>query len=54
MALYTSAEKNPDGTAIPAWLSKPKATLPPGGVIGLQGKHGASAIWFRHLKIKPL
>ena len=54
MALYTSAQKNPNGTSIPPWLSKPKATLPLEGVIGLQGKHGASAIWFRNLKIKPL
>ena len=44
MTLWTSAKKNPDGSAIPPWLSKPKAVLPREGAIGLQGKHGASAI----------
>ncbi|MFK7789604.1 MAG: DUF1080 domain-containing protein [Phycisphaeraceae bacterium] len=51
---FTSAEVNPDGTKIPKWLSKPKATLPTKGKVGLQGKHGGAAIWFRNMKIKEL
>ena len=54
MKKWTSAEKNPDGTAIPAWLSKPLAELPTHGRIGLQGKHGGAPIYFRNLKIKKL
>ncbi|MDW8038714.1 MAG: DUF1080 domain-containing protein [Thermoguttaceae bacterium] len=54
MRKYTSAKKNPDGTDIPPWLSKPKAELPTKGHIGLQGKHGDAPIYFRNLKIKPL
>jgi len=54
MRKYTSAQKNPDGTDIPPWLSKPKAVLPTKGHIGLQGKHGHAPIYFRNLKIKPL
>lgn len=51
---FTSATVNPDGTKIPKWLSKPKATLPTKGKIGLQGKHGGAAIWFRNIKVKQL
>ncbi len=54
MKKWTSAEKNPDGSAIPAWLSKPLAELPTHGRIGLQGKHGGAPIYFRNLKIKKL
>lgn len=54
MSKWTSAKKNPDGTDIPAWLSTPFAKLPVKGQIGLQGKHGEAAIYFRNLKIKTL
>ncbi len=51
---YGSAEENPDGSAIPSWLSKPVAKLPLKGHIGLQGKHGQSPTSFRNMRIKPL
>ena len=54
MALWTSATKNPDGSEIPAWLSKPFAELPTYGRIGLQGKHAGAPIYFRNVKIKEL
>ena len=54
LSKFTSATENPDGTKIPKWLSKPKATLPTKGKIGFQGKHGAADIWFRNMKIKEL
>jgi len=54
MDLWTDAKKNPDGSAIPKWLSKPAAQLESEGHIGLQGKHGDASIWFRNLRIKPL
>ncbi len=54
MRLWTSAEKNPDGSDIPPWLSKPVATLGRKGRIGLQGKHAGAPIWFRNIKIKQL
>ena len=54
LSQWTSAKKNPDGSDIPSWLSKPKAELATKGYIGLQGKHGAAAIWFRNIKIRPL
>jgi len=54
MKKWTSATKNPDGTEIPAWLSKPMAELATKGHVGLQGKHGGVPIHFRNLKIKPL
>lgn len=54
MRQWTSAKKNPDGSDIPAWLSKPKAELATKGHIGLQGKHGASSIWFRSMRIRSL
>lgn len=54
MSAYTSAETNPDGTRIPDWLSTPLAELPTEGHIGLQGKHGESAVWFRNVKIRRL
>jgi hypothetical protein len=52
--LWTSAEKNPDGSEIPSWLSKPLAELPTHGRIGLQGKHAGVPIYFRNIKIKEL
>ena len=54
MRKWTSAKTNPDGSEIPAWLSKPKAQLATSGRIGLQGKHAGAPIYFRNIKIKPL
>ena len=51
---FTSAKTNPDGSEVPAWLSKPPAELPLRGYIGLQGKHAGAPIYFRNLKIKAL
>ena len=51
---FDSAKVNPDGTEIPAWLSKPKSTLPTKGKVGFQGKHAGAPIWFRNIKIKEL
>lgn len=51
---WTSAKKNPDGSDIPPWLSKPKAELATKGHIGLQGKHGGAPVYFRNLKIKRM
>ena len=54
MAKWTDPKKNPDGSDIPSWLSKPAATLPLEGHIGLQGKHAGAPIYFRNIKIKEL
>jgi hypothetical protein len=54
MKKWTDARKNPDGSAIPSWLSKPAAELPQHGQIGLQGKHGGAPIYFRNMKIKEI
>jgi hypothetical protein len=54
MTQWTSSKTNPDGSPIPGWLSKPVASLPTQGKIGLQGKHGGAPIWFRNIKIKEL
>jgi len=54
MTQWISAKKNPDGSDIPPWLSKPKAELPTRGRIGLQGKHAGAPIYFRNIKVKPL
>jgi hypothetical protein len=54
MSKWTSGQKNPDGTPIPPWLSKPLAQLPTKGHIGLQGKHGGVPIHFRNVKVKEL
>jgi hypothetical protein len=54
MRKWTSAKRNPDGSEIPEWLSKPLARLPTKGHIGLQGKHGGVPIHFRNLKVKSL
>lgn len=54
MSQWTSGKKTPDGRDIPAIYNKPLAELPTRGHIGLQGKHGATANYFRNLKIKVL
>ncbi len=54
MGLWTSGQKNPDGSDIPGWLPTPLAELPTKGYIGLQGKHGDALIWFRNVRIKEL
>jgi hypothetical protein len=54
MSKWTSAKTNPDGSEIPAWLSKPLCKQPTKGKIGLQGKHAGAPIWFRNIKIKEL
>ena len=51
---WKSAKKNPDGSDIPPWLSKPMADLPTRGHVGLQGKHAGAPIYFRNLKIKTI
>jgi len=51
---WTSAKKNPDGSNIPPWLSRPLAELATRGHIGLQGKHGGAPIYFRNVKIKQI
>jgi hypothetical protein len=55
MRKWTSAKKNPDGSDIPAWLTKPLAEMPAKGYIGLQGLHGRgipAPVYFRNIKIK--
>ncbi len=54
MSRWTSAKKNPDGSKIPPWLSKPFNQLPTKGRVGLQGKHAGAPIWFRNVRIKEL
>jgi hypothetical protein len=54
MSLWTSAKKNPDGSDIPKWLSKPKATLPTRGRVGFQGFHGGVPVYYRNMWVKPL
>lgn len=54
LSAWTSAKKNPDGSDIPPWLSRPWAELDTKGRIGLQGKHGAATIFFRNIRIKEL
>ena len=54
MSLWTSAKFNPDGSEIPAWLSKPLAELATKGRIGLQGKHAGAPIFFRNIRIKEI
>lgn len=51
---WTDAKKNPDGSEIPPWLSKPMAELETKGHIGFQGKHGGAPIFFRNMKIKQI
>ena len=52
MSLWTSAKTNPDGSEIPAWLSRPKAELATKGRIGFQGKHAGAPIYFRNIRIR--
>jgi len=52
MSLWTSAKTNPDGSEIPAWLSRPFAELATRGRIGFQGKHAGAPIYFRNIRIK--
>ena len=54
MDLWTRADKNPDGTDIPSWLSTPFSELPTNGYIGFQGKHAGAKIFFRNMKIKEI
>jgi len=54
MSLWTSAQTNPDGSEIPAWLSRPFAELATKGRVGLQGKHAGAPIFFRNIKIKEI
>ena len=54
MAKWTSAKTNPDGSEIPAWLSKPLAALATSGRIGLQGKHAGAPIFFRNIRIRKV
>jgi hypothetical protein len=54
MRKRTSAQKNPDGSEIPPWLSRPLAELATKGHIGLQGKHAGAPIYFRNVKINAL
>lgn len=54
LAQWTSAKKNPDGTEIPSWLSRPMAELATKGRIGLQGMHGNASIYFRAIRIREL
>ena len=51
---WTSATTNPDGSPIPEWLSKPMASLPTKGRIGLQGKHAGAPVWFRNLRVREV
>ena len=53
MDKWTEVKKNPDGSDIPKWLSKPAATMPAKGRIGLQGKHGDATVWFRNIRLAP-
>ena len=54
LAKWTSAKKNPDGTKIPPWLSRPWAELDTTGKVGFQGMHGKSKPYFRNIRIRPL
>lgn len=53
-SLWTSAKKNPDGTSIPSWLSRPIADLSLAGRIGFQGLHGGARPYFRNVQIRSL
>ncbi len=48
---YKSAKKNPDGTSIKPWLSRPLASLETKGSIGFQGMHGGARPYFRNIRI---
>ena len=51
---WKSAKTNPDGSAIPSWLSRPLSEMATKGRIGLQGAHGGIPSHFRNLKIKSI
>lgn len=51
---WKSSKLNPDGSEIPAWLSKPLAELPTKGHIGFQGKHAGAPIYFRNLTVTEI
>ena len=52
MSKWTSGKKNPDGSDIPPWESKPAAEMTTKGRVGLQGKHAGVPTYFRNIKIK--
>ena len=54
LAKWTNAKKNPDGSKIPPWLSRPWAELDTKGKVGFQGKHGNARPYFRNIRIRPL
>jgi len=54
LSAFTSAKKNPDGSDIPPWLSRPLADLPTHGAIGFQGKHGGARPYFRNIRLRQL
>ncbi|MBQ4198773.1 MAG: DUF1080 domain-containing protein [Kiritimatiellae bacterium] len=54
LSKWTSAKKNPDGTKIPSWLSRPWAELDTKGKVGFQGMHGKAKPYFRNIRIRPL
>ena len=54
LSVWTSAKTNPDGSAIPPWLSRPWAELPTRGRIGFQGMHGQAKPYFRNIRIRTL
>ena len=54
MREWTSATVNPDGSEIPEWLSRPKASLEPRGHIGFQGLHGDEPVMYRNLRVREL
>jgi len=53
ISAWKDAKKNPDGTKIPPWLSRPMASLATKGRIGFQGMHGGAKPFFRNVKIGP-
>lgn len=53
ISAWKDAKKNPDGTKIPPWLSKPMDSLATKGRIGFQGMHGGAKPYFRNVKIGP-
>ena len=52
MSKWTSAKKNPDGSDIPPWESRPAAELATKGYVGLQGKHAGVPTYFRNVRIR--
>ena len=51
---WTDAEKLPDGSPIPKWLSRPWSDLPHRGQIGFQGRHNGAGVKFRGIRIRSL